>query len=271
MKKALIIIGIVLLIIGGIILIISINNYVDPNKITNTHTVEKEFNNFDINLKTSNLEFKLSEDSSIKVVCEERINEYHNVSVEENTLKIKLVDERKWYERIFNWHKNTVIVYLPAATFENLNIISSTGNIKICEDFTFKNLNAKLSTGNVEIKSNVEKLLNIETSTGIIVLNGINANNLNIKCSTGNVSLIKTIVTEHIEIYTSTGNVCFEDSDADTIKVKVSTGNVRGTLLSNKIFYAKTHTGRINVPQSTTGGICEIETSTGNINISIKP
>lgn len=67
----------------------------------------------------------------------------------------------------------------------------------------------------------------------------------------------------------STGDVEFDGSDADEITVKTSTGDVRGTLKSEKVFLTDTSTGWINVPKTTSGGRCEITTSTGNIDIAI--
>ena len=63
----------------------------------------------------------------------------------------------------------------------------------------------------------------------------------------------------------STGNVNFENSDAAGICVKTSTGDVTGTLLTEKVFTAETSAGSISVPDTKTGGKCEITTSTGNI------
>ncbi len=202
-----------------------------------------------------------------------------------------------------------VTVYLPAKAYGDLNIKSSTGDIIIPSDFSFNKLDAKLSTGDVNIKSNVVTLTKVETSTGKITISDVatnelnlkastgditvkNANvttdatikvstgrvntdnlkadNLSIKASTGNVTLTNTVITKHIEIGTSTGDVKFVDSDAETLKVETDTGDVTGTLLTSKVFYAETDTGRVDVPKSTTGGLCEIKTDTGNIKITIK-
>ena len=54
------------------------------------------------------------------------------------------------------------------------------------------------------------------------------------------------------------------------IMVKTSTGNVKGTLLSDKIFVTDTSTGRVSVPKTTSGGKCEITTSTGDIEIELE-
>ena len=62
----------------------------------------------------------------------------------------------------------------------------------------------------------------------------------------------------------------FKDSDANTIDIEATTGNVTGNLLSDKTFDVKSNTGRVNVPE-TTGPICKIRTSTGDIVLTIKP
>ena len=81
--------------------------------------------------------------------------------------------------------------------------------------------------------------------------------------------LTDTIIDNKIKIHTSTGNVRFTNSDGYELYIRTDTGSVKGTLLTSKIFYANTDTGRINVPHSTSGGICDVETDTGNIELSI--
>lgn len=208
----------------------------------------------------------------------------------------------------FSFHKIKVTVYLPAGEYGDLAIDSDTGNIIIPEDYTFatlstkvdtgnvkydckvkedaivtsstgditftnltaKNLTAKASTGKIKLNSvNVNEMVTIKTSTGNISLTDTTSKNMDIQASTGSVTLTRTIIQEHLKIKTSTGDVKFDRSDADTIEVKTSTGDVRGTLLTDKVFYAETDTGHINVPKSTTGGLCEIKTSTGDINVQI--
>ena len=68
----------------------------------------------------------------------------------------------------------------------------------------------------------------------------------------------------------STGDVEFDACDASEIYVKTDTGDVTGTLLSDKIFFAESDTGKVSVPKSVTGGRCEISTDTGRIDITVK-
>ena len=61
----------------------------------------------------------------------------------------------------------------------------------------------------------------------------------------------------------------FDKIDAANLEINVGTGSVRGTLLSSKVFITKTSTGDENVPETTTGGVCKVTTSTGDIYIRI--
>jgi len=57
--------------------------------------------------------------------------------------------------------------------------------------------------------------------------------------------------------------------DAESILIKTSTSDVTGTLRSEKVFLVKTSTGKVDVPESGSGGKCEITTSTGDIRIEL--
>ena len=74
---------------------------------------------------------------------------------------------------------------------------------------------------------------------------------------------------EQISIERSTGDVTFDNSDGAEIRVKTSTGDVIGSLRTAKTFVTKTSTGDVKVPESVSGGRCEIMTGTGDISVRI--
>ena len=314
MRKLIVFIAIGLLVIGGILLGVAISKgsfYSDNNKVVKNYDVEEAFNNINIDGDTSKITFYKATDGKCKVECIESEKNYHEVSVSENTLFIKEIDETKWYMQAFsfNFYKKEVKIYLPNDNYDVLTIKNDTGDIDIPSTFSFNNLVIDLSTGDVHLKANVSNDINIKSSTGYIYLddltcknlsittstghkeltnvnveedvnllsstgkvkiNGLNCKNLKIEADTGDISLIKVIATNNLNIETSTGDVTFDASDAETIKVNTSTGDVKGNLLTEKSFYAHSSSGKVNVPK-TTGNICEIETSTGKIDIEVKP
>lgn len=313
MKKlivVLIIIGCFLLVFGSGIFTLGLKNQQGNTDMTKTYNFdENTINSIDIDFSTSNIELIVSNDETKKVVCNETEKEYHTVEVVEGTLKIRKIDERKWYEKIFafDFRKKEVKVYLPSSTRCDVLIKGSTGKIKVNEGFSFKSVDIKTSTGDIDLSSKAE-YLNIKVSTGDVLLNKINTSSLNIsggtgdinikdtnvsgeikinvstgkvkiedvkstfldiESSTGKVSITNTIINGDMKVDISTGDLSIKDSDAETLKITMGTGDITGNLLSSKIFNVKSSTGKISVPSSTSGGLCEITTSTGDILITI--
>ena len=202
-----------------------------------------------------------------------------------------------------------ITIYLPEKEYISLIIDEFTGDVEIPGDFTFKNVDIATKTGkvnffattneSVKIKGGtgavrVENIsvgslslslstgritvsgvrcdgdANIKVSTGKTVLTDMKCKNLIANGSTGNASLNNVIAIEKFSIERSTGDVRFTGCDAAEIYVKTDTGDVTGSLLSDKVFITDTDTGSVNVPNTQTGGKCEITTDTGDIEIAIE-
>ena len=257
---------------------------------TNEYEITEEFNQILATTTTADVVLMPSEDGKCKIVCYEKTKVKHEVKVESGQLIIEAHDERRWYEHIslFSFEAPKITIYLPTDVLTSLNINASTGNIDIPSDFKFESIDISASTGNVSCYASATNEIKIELSTDNIRLKDISAGSVNLRVSTGSInlssvrcdtltSISKTgdvelkdvIASQKLHIEGSTGDVELERCDAQEIYIKVSTGDVEGSLLSEKIFITKTSTGDIEVPHSTTGGKCEITTSTGDIEIEI--
>ncbi len=306
----------ILFIIGGIIVlgVMSMFNW-DFSKnsskdfITSEYTLDN-FENLSINTKISHIKILPSEDSKASVVCYELKNAKHSVFVKENTLNIKFKDERKWYEHIkVSFACPKISIYLPEEVYKTLNINSSTGDIEIAKDFTFQNIKIQESTGNVKNFASATNEIEINATTGDVLIENISAKSLKIALSTGKISVLKADLKDDIKLKVSTGkteisnttcqnlvssgstgdmqmekviangtfsidrttgNINLKKCDASGLFIKTSTGDVEGSLMSEKVFIAKTDTGDIDLPKTTGGGKCEIISDTGDIKIDIK-
>ena len=213
------------------------------------------------------------------------------------------------YITLFSFDSPKTTIYLPKTAYRSLTVNFGTGEVVIPKDFAFDSIELSgatgnvnccasssgatkidLSTGNIRIDGassgelrlktstgavNLNSVavkgdLNAESSTGNMVFRDVTCGRLSSDASTGNIRLEGTVASQSFFIERSTGNVTFDGSDAVEITVKTSTGNVRGSLLSDKVFITDSSTGRIDVPKTASGGKCEITTSTGCIEISIK-
>lgn len=277
---------------------------------TNNHSISDNFKNIAISTDTADIAFVPSESAKSLVVCHEQDNTNHIVSVKDETLIIELIDTREWYERIgISVETPTITVYLPNAEYQKLSINESTGDIEIPTNFCFESMEISTSTGNIENFASAAEFMHLTAGTGNIFVENISANSLdlsvstgkiiansitcrenihiavstgdakitNAQCnvlhssgSTGDLSLHRVIAKEQISIVRNTGDVYFKGCDAAEISIKTSTGDVNGSFLSDKVFLTESNTGRISVPQTTTGGKCEIITDTGDIKITIE-
>ncbi len=277
---------------------------------TSNYEIDKSFKDISIITNTADVVFTASENAQCSVECYEQKNVKHTVSVKDGILVIEVVDSRKWYEHIgFNFGTPRVTVYIPKGEYDALSVKASTGDIEIPSDFNFASIDASVSTGDVGCYASASDLIKIKASTGDINVDSISAGALDltvstgkvtvsgVKCegnaairvstgkafltdiackditssgNTGDISLKNVVASGKLTIERSTGDVTFEKCDADELFVTTDTGDVTGSLLSDKIFIVNTDTGKKDVPKTTTGGICEITTDTGDIKITIR-
>lgn len=201
-------------------------------------------------------------------------------------------------------------VSLPAGAYGAISVKSDTGRVELPKDFAFDNIDVAVSTGNVKSTASATGVVKIKTSTGHIDIENVSVGSLDLTVSTGEVHALNVccagevslkvstgrayltdvtcenvitegdtgdlflknvIASDNFSIERDTGCVSFEDCDASEICVKTDTGDVTGSLLTDKVFLVHTDTGKKDVPDSVTGGRCEITTDTGDIRITIAP
>ncbi len=209
---------------------------------------------------------------------------------------------------IFSFKTPKITVYLPEKEYGELYIKGSTSRVDISDGLKFDRVETETSTGRTTCHADVKNVLKIKATTGKVCVEGVNVGSLDIRVSTGDVKissvncekelnirvstgdtkmtsvrcekiaskgdtgsivLTDVIAAGMMNIKRSTGDVKFEGCDAASLEIKTDTGDVSGNLLTDKIFIYHTNTGSVKLPQTTTGGVCNIETDTGDIKIFI--
>lgn len=262
---------------------------VTQNLVTNTYEIDEPFELIEIDVSTTDVIFALSDDGKCRVefIEDERLTPYVNVS--DHVLKVGITDTRKWYEHIgFFFGDTKITVYCPSDSYYSLRIDSDTGDVYLPKGIQLNEIKIHSDTSDVTCLSTASKYTDIVVDTGDVVLDGVDHSEIIIKTTTGEIELNdvlcmtvdvesdtgnilfnKVNAIETIDAESDTGDVVFKSSDAGEIEVKTSTGDVRGTLLTDKIFFTETSTGSVKVPKTISGGTCDIKTSTGDINIKI--
>ncbi len=277
---------------GSVILAVAIANHsfaYDGNFETHTVTLDESFSKINIDTDISNINIKASGDDKCKVESVDSEKIVHEIKVEDEELVIKQENHLKWYESFFGFKRNIhVTVYLPLDNYDDVLLSTDTGEIKVDKALTVNKFNldsdtgdvvvndlnaasmkSKTSTGNQTYKNiTVSGDVEIKASTGDVALDTVSANNINVETSTGKQYYREVVATEKLNIKADTGDVRLKNSDGGTVDIKTSTGDVRGNLLTDKTFQVHTSTGKTSYP-STTGPLCTISTSTGDVNITV--
>lgn len=315
-KKVSIIIAIIF-IFGGLVLYataVAIGGF-DINKLNSvnitdkSYIIEEKFHNINIESAESNISFAKAEDNKCRVECREGDKIYHTVTVENDTLTIRRVDIRKWYEHFsIYWKEMKITVYLPKTEYDSLYIRTISGDVNISDKFTFISAEIDDTSGDISFDANVNKELKTRTVSGGLSISNTKANKIEANSTSGDVTLTNIECSDNLQVGSISGNLSLKDidcdnitvgntsgdnefinvtsrrfqcesvsgninlysCDADNLKLKTTSGNVSGSLLTDKQFKTESISGKINVPSSETGGICEITTVSGDINITTK-
>lgn len=259
---------------------------------TNTYEISEEFHSISVNTDTADLVFAVSPDGTCGVVCYEAQKSRHLVQVRDDTLTITVADEREWYDHIgISIGSPRITVYLPEKEYASARVNGSTGDVEIPKDFKFESMDISVSTGDICVKGVTAGMLDLSVSTGKVTVVGVScegdvtidvstgkAEVTDVRCknlisagNTGDIVLENVIASEKISVVRTTGDVLLDGCDGAELFLKSSTGAIEGTLLTGKVFLAESSTGSIDVPDTITGGKCEISTGTGDINIRIIP
>lgn len=276
---------------------------------TNEYPIHEAYQNIKIVTDTADISFVPSQNSA--VTCYERKNEKHSVRVEDGTLFIEIGKSKKWYEYIgISFGAPKITLSIPQGEYGDITVKRSTGDVEIPKDYRFAsmdiigstgdmtgfasvsgNVKIKASTGDIRLENLSAGALDLSVSTGRVTvkdvtcagdaeihvttgrteLTGLTCKQLSSEGDTGKITMHNVIAEGKLSVERSTGDVTLIKCDAGELEIETDTGDVTGSLLSDKIFFAETDTGRVDVPRNTTGGKCEISTDTGDIKMEIVP
>lgn len=307
--KIILIIFIILVIIaiaGFIALMVASDwNLENFKYVEKEYQVEENFESIKLNLKGSDVVIRSSNDEKCKVVCFENNIYSHSVDVINNELVVGCNYKTKIF---FSYKESKITIYLPEKDYKTLNLTTTSGDVDV-ENLKVDELTITVSSGDVEVNnvecnnistagesgdvelqnikvngavsvardsgdvelSNVSCNGNLSTSTdsGDISLENVVCGGLSSECDSGDVKLESVLVNGALTIEAESGDVEFSKLDASSLDITTTSGDVKGSLLSDKIFAVRSSSGEIDVPQTTTGGVCKITVRSGDVIITI--
>lgn len=268
----LIVLGVCLCIVSCMVMDFDFESMNTVNYTTETYFVNETFNSIFVENSACDVHLIASEDNTCKVVCTETDFISHTVNVENGTLKIseKQSGKKHYFNVSFYNGKTEMLIYLPKSEYDSLYVLCQSGDADAAKGFTFLKAEIITESGDIRFLSDVENDLVLETDSGYIQISDINCENAELKTASGEISLTSLTAKDSIKAESDSADIKLDGCDAKTFLIESSSGNVRGTLLSDKIFITETDCGYVSVPKTTSGGVCEIKTDSGDIAISIE-
>lgn len=307
--------AIILLVLGGLVFLYSFAaadfNFFKVETETvmdNTYKINGEFQKIQIEDNVGDVRLVLGTEA--RVECCESEHLRYSVSVENGTLRIKLLDTRRWYHYLgFNLSDRALTVYLPEGMYEKLSVETDTGNIQIDSDFTFRWAKLSSDTGMISFEGTVSDSLDIETDTGNILLRSVSLGSLELETETGHVILQDLSVKDSLSLETETGelhlvdltcatlscegstadiflenviadkkmvlktksgDLFLEACDAPNVEIISASGDVTGSFLRDKIFNVNSKSGDVKVPESAGSDRCKVTTGSGDITLTVE-
>lgn len=179
------------------------------------------------------------------------------------------------------WGINPTSITLTATTGDieltnakvegDVSITTDTGHQSISA-LVCRNLRTTCTTGGLSCHSaQVEGAIQFESDTGRISFSRVQCGSITGETTSGDIICEDGHIDGDLNMVAGSGDITLTNFDADTLHITTDTGDVSGSLHSEKIFFTETNTGDIRVPKSTSGGVCEIKTDTGDIIFTIIP
>ena len=237
---------------------------------TNRYEITHAFHSVEIRTGYADVTLRPTLDEKPSVVCHEMQKVKHTVTVEEGVLVIEAEDTRRWYDHIgIHFDAPSVTVYLPQAALSALAVVGTTGNVTVEKELVLESIDVTLTTGSIRFYASATGDIKLSTTTGNLFVEDVRARNITLSATTGSAMLEDVVAKEALSVTLRTGDVRLDKVDGAELFFKTTTGNVRGSLFSPKTFTASQTTGKVQLPETTGGGKCEIVTTTGSIKIAI--
>lgn len=294
MKKAWIIVAIILTVLGAAIFTGALfASGFDFSRIPGREqmtekswAINERFQNIDVRVRISDVEFKASEDGGARVVALESEKIHHEVSVSNNTLLVESKEETwRWFDlRSLFQSTPSVTVYLPEESYNKISVTTATGDIRIPGGFSFYEVKAEASTGDVSVSGIVQNGLCVKTSTGEITLSDLDAHDLDLTASTGRITVQSgtagyypsfssaSIDYGKVSIRVNTGALVMKDFSCGTLETSGNTGSIRmENVVTRGDMTLERSTGSIHFEScDAEAGKIQIKTSTGSVRGSFK-
>jgi hypothetical protein len=269
------------------------NLFKDEETAERNLVINDAFSDIVIDCVRSKVVLLPSEDGVCRIEADESESCKLTAEVKNGVLNIEQKLRSKWNFSFIGFNFSAfkpykLNVYLPESEYRDLSVNNVSGGAEAKSGLTFMNATLKTVSGGIRFNASVRssasfestsggieasgfecELLKADCTSGGIRISNVSCGTANIECTSGGITLTSVVTSGEMEIETMSGGITFDRCDGGSIRAETVSGSIKGSLLSPKVFKADTVSGKIRVPADGDGGLCELETTSGRIEITI--
>lgn len=241
--------------------------------------------------------FPQYQDLEITSPCVLSYNDGNDIFTEcgyrDRVLYISRRDLRSWYEKIgydFNMNSDQIVLFLDDLHFDALEVTTESGRIWILSEAEIKDVQIQTSSGQLVVQALTSNSLTMKSTSGNIIVNTSSADHFLLEASSGDISLgalhakntlhaktasgeidaVNVTSDNTLSLESTSGDIEFQAIDGG-ISLQSTSGDIKGTLSSDMRFSVKTTSGDIKVPADVPGTpLCIVKTTSGDIEIKVE-
>ena len=294
MKKGIWIAGLLCLVLG--ITLFSVGISMDAGKL-NFGTLNKSFSQkvtaLSIDCRGQDVLIRPSKDRNCYVTCSDYSDVSYTVELTNGVLSV--IAEGSMFDGLFRWGDAKVTVQLPPDYFQglydSLEVSTGSGDILVEEGVIFQRSKLESTSGDISFRADVQGKMTIETTSGDIELEdrsslfahqvelattsgeitvrGQNARYLSAKSTSGDVTLDSCDIHE-LTVNCTSGDVELRYVDLENCNLQTISGDVSAGVGKAMDFHCSSTSGDVDTPPPVTnGGLCQVSTTSGDIEIWI--
>ena len=160
-------------------------------------------------------------------------------------------------------------VEVSGVSLGSLSISAASGDIRL-KGVDAGDLSLSAVSGDIALKeATLSGEGRLNTSSGDLRLENVSCASLALESSSGTKYLTDVLVSGELRSESTSGDLTLLRCDAASLYLRATSGEVRGSLRTEKVFFTDTSSGSVKVPQSMSGGKCEIHTTSGDIKLTV--
>ena len=225
--------------------------------------VSEEFQRIRIDIISADVELIPSKDGKCHVYAVDSGNVEYTVRVVEDTLTVRAIDKRVWYQYLFGGYseKSTLQIALPREEFKSLDVNTVSGDVKINVRYTFsENVTLTSTSGTIGTAAAIGGHLEMHATSGDLYAMGF-LNTVTARCVSGKISLGgKTVdgdcTVASADLETTSGSIVVTKATLQSLTAQTGSGSVIfEDLAVNEAIFAETTSGSIRMNRVTCGNL----------------